>query len=87
MDFIALLINEHQKSNIEMHLYFNGVDYDKDFYYNPHTRVLNASSSTCSDTFGTGEKDLLFYLNQNMITLKIIIKNQRGMLGLLNPNL
>ena len=86
MNFIELLIEEHRKANIELHLYFNGVDYDKDFYYNSNTHVLNASSSTCADTFGTGEKDLLYYINQNMIALKVTIKNESGILGLLNLN-
>ena len=86
MDFIALLINEHQKANIELHLHFNGVDYDKDFYYNSNTHILNATSSTSSETFGAGERDLLCYINKGMITLRVIVKNRSGMLRLLNSD-
>ena len=53
MNIFEYLVDFYNKKVIELHLYYNGVDYDMDFVYNAKNDILTASSSVSKEnSFG-----------------------------------
>ena len=74
-NFFEWLFEQYQKDKIEIHILFNGVDYDRNFYYNTHTKVLTADSATSStNAFGSEGKTFADYVNSGDIQMKLIFK-------------
>ena len=63
MELIECLVKEYNNDKIKLHLYFNSIDYDKDFYYNPKNDILIAKSSVHqNETFGSDGVTMLQHM-------------------------
>ena len=74
-DFFEWLLQQYQQGKIEMHILFNGIDYDKNFYYNRDTNFLTADSSTSTGMGFVSESQTVIGLVNNCgLQIKLILK-------------
>lgn len=73
MNIFEWLSSLYQNEKIEIHLVYNDVDYDSNFFYNPQTDILTADSSSCPEFSFGGEGTTIteHVLHENIdITIK-----------------
>ena len=74
-DFFEWLVNQHQMGKVELHLIFNGIDYDQNFSFNKVTGVVLAESSLSpNDIFGSNGVTIAEHINCGNIELNVRFK-------------
>ena len=71
-DFFHRLATLYKEGSIEIHLIYNGIDYDKNFSYNPKKDTLFAESSTAQgESFGGDGNTISHYIKEGLISINI----------------
>ena len=74
-DYFEWLVNQHEMGKADIHLIFNGIDYDRNFSFNKTTGVLLAESSLSSNgVFGSNGITIAQYINLGKIEIRVIFK-------------
>ena len=70
MNIFKWLIDHNNAGSIELHLIFNGIDYDTNFHYEEKADILTAcSTSKPNESFGSDGQTITQHMTQKNISI------------------